>query len=190
MAAAAAFDNQSRLTAARAAASEHPHRVLPDAIVRPSARRRGFTLLEILVVVVILGILAAIVIAATGTTSKEASQTGFVQDVKTFTQAAILFKVRTGRYLEDSSSGAVPSGFEDYIDENAWIRGPWIGGAWDAELASYGITSAVGVHFDAADTRKDDAFMLEVDAMFDDRALATGSFRKIANDRYYSIIAD
>lgn len=154
-----------------------------------TARPRAFTLLEILVVVVILGILAAMVIAATSTTTREAAQTGFVQDIKSFTQSAILFKVRTGRYLEDSSSGELPTGFDDYIDERAWLRGPGIGGVWDAELASFGYTSSLGVHFMQPETRQDDTFMAEVDAMFDDGDLADGGFRKIANDRYYAIIA-
>ncbi|MFW5652807.1 MAG: type II secretion system protein [Planctomycetota bacterium] len=184
-----AIDNDPRCSAP----TRHPVTKSPQAAhASRSPRQRdcpGFTLVEILIVVVILGILAAMVIASTSTTTREASQTSFVQTCKNFTQAAILYKIRTGQFLEDSSSGDVPTGFADYIDERAWERGPVIGGVWDAELNSHGITSAIGVHFNNADDAKDDVFMAEVDAMLDDGVLTTGGFRKIANERFYSIIA-
>jgi len=56
------------------------------------------------------------------------------------------------------------------------------------ELNSFGITSALGVHFNDG-TNPGDAYMQEIDQIYDDGNLATGGFQKIAVNRYYFIIA-
>ena len=152
--------------------------------------RQGFTLIEILIVVVILGILASIVIAQFRNASDDAVRATFLINGKTFVEAAMRFQLDTGQFLEDSSSGALPAGFEQYVQAEKWVGGTPIGGVWDAELNSFGITSALGVHFNGSGATRDDAYMAQIDAAVDDGDLATGSFRKIAGDRYYFIIAD
>jgi len=150
----------------------------------------GFTLVEILIVVVILGLIAAMIIISLGDSQRETRQTAFVSDLKSFAQAATLFQAKTGDFLEDSASGELPAGFEDFIDENAWVRITPIGGVWDSEFESFGIISALGVHFDGSGSTRDDPFMAEIDEMLDDGDLATGVFRKIADARYYYVIKD
>ena len=152
--------------------------------------RQGFTLIEILIVVVILGILASIVIAQFRDASDDAVRATFLINGKTFVESAMRFRLDTGQFLEDSSSGALPAGFEQYVQAEKWVGGTPIGGVWDAELNSFGITSALGVHFNGSGATRDDAYMVQLDAAVDDGDLATGGFRKIAADRYYFIIAD
>lgn len=151
--------------------------------------RRGFTLVEILIVVVILGILAVIVIALFGDSRKETEQAGFVDSLRTFVEAAMIYQAKTGDYPVDGSSGIVPPGFEDYVDEDAWSRPTPIGGVWDTELDSYGVKSALGVHFWGGGAVQDGAYMQEVDALFDDGDLGAGRFRQLDPDRYYYIVA-
>ena len=157
---------------------------------RSPAILRGFTLVEILIVVVILGILAAIVVPSFADAARDATKTAFANDVRVFSDAADVFRAKTGQYLEDSSSGELPAGFGPYVDEAKWVAGTPIGGVWDAELNSFGITSAIGVHFNGTGQTRDDAYMLEIDTLFDDADLATGAFRKIGGVRYYAVIAD
>ena len=154
------------------------------------AAATGFTLIEILVVVVILGLLAGIVIAQFVDSRKDAEQTAFVSSGRIFAEAAVRFHLDTGSYPEDSSSGDLPAGFEDYITPNQWVGGTPIGGVWDSENNSFGIISAMGVHFNGTGATRDDAYMQEIDAVVDNGDLATGFFRKIAGDRYYFIVAD
>ena len=152
--------------------------------------KRGFTLIEILIVVIILGILAAIVIPQFSNASDDAARATFLINGKIFVVAAMRFELDTGQFPEDSSSGALPAGFEQYIQPEKWIGGTPIGGVWDCELNSFGITSAVGVHFNGSGVTRDMAFMQQVDAMVDDGDLTTGSFQQIAADRYYFIVED
>jgi len=155
-----------------------------------ATRPRAFTLIEVMIVVVILGVLAAITIPTFGSLTMEANKAAFVSDGKRITSAAALFRSREGVFPEDSASGEMPAGFESYIDANTWVNGTPIGGVWDFEFNSFGYTSAFGVHFDGTGETRDDAFMTEVDAIFDGGDLTTGGFREIAdNARYYFIVA-
>jgi prepilin-type N-terminal cleavage/methylation domain-containing protein len=157
----------------------------------PRRARGGFTLVEILVVVLILGILAAMVIVTIGGMSRDASQVAFISDLRTWQDASMLYMNQVGGYPIDSSSGQFPTGMEDYIKPDQWERTTPIGGVWDMENNDNGVTFAVGVHFTSdAPPTQDDAYMTEVDSSFDDGNLASSSFRKLAADRYYLVMAD
>jgi prepilin-type N-terminal cleavage/methylation domain-containing protein len=154
------------------------------------ANPSGFTLIELMIVIAILGILASIVIANAKDFRDDAGQAAFVTAGDIFANAARRFHLRTGDYPEDAGSGDLPAGFGDYIQSNQWEGGTPIGGVWDMEHYSFGVISALGVHFDGTGDTRDDAFMQQIDAITDDGDLATGGFRKIADDRYYFIVAD
>lgn len=152
-------------------------------------RRRGFTLIEILIVVLILGILAAVVVASLNTTTDDAKKNAFAASIKIFANASMRYAVDTGAYVGDGSSGQVPAGFAPYINSNSYTSVTPIGGVWDTEYNSYGIISAVGVHFNGQGETRDDAYMAEIDAILDDGDLSTGAFRKLGAGRYYWVIA-
>jgi len=155
-----------------------------------TTRRSAFTLIEILIVVVILGILASVVIARAKDFRDDAGRAAFMTSGRIFTQAAMRFQLDTGQYPEDAASGALPAGFGNYVQANRWEGGTPIGGVWDSENNSFGVISALGVHFNGTGDTRDDAFMQQIDATLDDGDLATGGFRKIADNRYYFIVAD
>ena len=79
--------------------------------------RRGFTLIEILIVVVILGILATIVLATFRGTTEDAERTAFLSSGRIFSDAALRYWIDNRAYLEDASSGVLPAGFEPYVLE-------------------------------------------------------------------------
>jgi len=156
----------------------------------PRSRRSGFTLVEILVVVVILGILAAIVIPQFAFAGEAAKQTIFISNLRSFAQAAAVYRHENNAYPLDGSSGEVPAGFEDYVDTDKFERATPIGGVWDLETRDVGgFRSAVGVHFDGTGETRDDAYMTEIDRAYDDGDLAAGGFREIADNlRYYHLV--
>lgn len=151
-------------------------------------RARAFTLVEILIVVVILSVLAAIVVPAFAGAIDDSRKGAFVADLKTFADAAELYTVREGAYPADGSTGVVPAGFETYVEAADFTAPTPIGGRWDTEFMDNGFTSAVGVHFQTDDPGQ--AFMETVDALFDDGDVLTGVFQQAVDPtRYYYVIA-
>jgi general secretion pathway protein G len=74
---------------------------------RPNQKHRGFTLIEILIVVVILGILAAIVVPQFTNASQEATSSSIRSQLQTLRGQIELFRVRNG--------GTLPTGFDDLM---------------------------------------------------------------------------
>ena len=155
--------------------------------MRPQQRsaRSAFTLVEILIVVVILGILAAIVIPRFTGATDEARQCTFIASLKTYADACEYFAAKEGRYPPDGSSGSIPSGFEEYVDQIEYESPTPLGGSWDTEFNDSGVTSAIGVHFQGVDVPD---FMLQIDETFDNGDLSSGVFQQLAADRFYYIV--
>jgi len=148
----------------------------------------AFTLVEILIVVVILGILAAIVVPQFTGSTQDARIGAFIASIKTYADTSEYYNAREGRYPVDGSSGVMPVGMESYIDADEWTAGTPLGGVWDTEFMDSGVTAAVGVHF-MGGSSPGDAVMLLVDERFDNGDLSTGAFQKLAGDRYYYVVA-
>lgn len=73
-------------------------------------RTSGFTLVEILIVVVILGILAAIVIPQFTSASQEAIKGALASQLQTISSQVELYRVRNAGQLPDADTGTAPSG--------------------------------------------------------------------------------
>jgi prepilin-type N-terminal cleavage/methylation domain-containing protein len=155
----------------------------------PDNSSKGFTLIEILVVVVILGILAAMVIVQIADVGEDAEKVAFITSGQTFADAAKRFHLDHGAYPNDTTPGQLPDGFAEYINFNAWLAPTPVGGQWDAELNEDGIIAAVGVVFDGTDN-KSNQYMQEIDASIDDGDLGTGFFRRFNANRYFFIVDD
>lgn len=157
----------------------------------PTIRRsfqRAFTLVEVLVVVVILGILAAVVTTTFAGAGVNASQKAFVTNLRTFAEVCELYRQRAGMYPADSESGVMPPELSPYLTPREWENSTPIGGAWDNILDSNGVHAAVGVDFNGAPQVQDDLFMIEVDSIFDDGNLMDGVFRKLGDAQYYWVL--
>ena len=151
----------------------------------------GFTLIEILIVVVILGILASVVMAQISGLHEDAEQAAFISSGQIFQEAAYRFYLDTGAYPEKRASGKLPDGFGYYITSQQWVGGTPIGGLWDMAADQYGFTSSLGIHFkNGSGPRKDDAYMQQIDAAIDDGDLSTGIFQKVGGKRYHFVIAE
>ncbi len=154
---------------------------------RRSQATRGFTMIEVLIVVVILGILASIVMPAFGGSTDEARKGAFISELQVFADAAEYASARNGGNIADSSTGDVPPELEPYIDTTGWTNGTPIGGEWDIEANENGVTLAVGVHF--RDDQPSDEFMQDIDARFDNGDLSSGAFRQLTDaSRFYWVV--
>ncbi len=154
-------------------------------------KTQGFTLIELLIVMVILGILASVVIGQVRNVREDAERTAFVGTGQTFSEAIQRFRLDTGHYPGNETPGTLPAGMEDYLSTaNTWTTTTPLGGRWDIAYNQQGILSAVGVDFNGPGPKKDDAYMVQIDAAIDDGDLQTGSFQKLAGNRYYFVVAE
>jgi len=135
---------------------------------------RGFTLLEVLVVVVLLGVLASIVIASLKTNEKEASNTVFAHDIRVAADGFQAYWLRNNSvFPADQAPGVRPPEIDGYLDRMKWDQETPIGGKWDWDSNVFGIAGAMAVYMpERAPTE-----MLEIDDMMDDGNLMTGNFR-------------
>jgi len=159
-------------------------------MTRTQARRsidKAFTLVEILIVVVILGVLAAVVVPSFANATEPARQSTFVTNMKSFADAVQIHRARNGSYPDDGVSGELPPDLEELINPDEWEGVTPIGGVWDTEdvAGDYGI----GIHFDGTGETRDIAYMTEIDELFDDGDLSTGIFQNTQADRYYLLLA-
>ena len=149
---------------------------------------RAFTLVEILVVVVILGILAAVVATSFAGAGVDAGQKAFITNLRTFAQVCEMYRQQSGVYPADAESGVMPPELSPYLTTREWENGTPIGGVWDHLLDNNGVHAAVGVDFNGVGQTHDDLFMIEIDDAFDDGNLMDGTFQKLSETQYYWIL--
>ena len=94
--------------------------------------RRGFTLLELLLVLVILGVLAALVVPKFAGRSQQARETAAKSDISSLSTAIGAFEIDNGRYPStDEAVGALtsqPSGLDSWKGpylQRAIVNDPW-----------------------------------------------------------------
>jgi general secretion pathway protein G len=66
--------------------------------MKPASRNKGFTLIEMMVVILIIGVLAALVVPKVMSRPDEARMTAAKQDIATITQALNLYRLDNQRY--------------------------------------------------------------------------------------------
>lgn len=156
----------------------------------------GFTLIELMVVIAILGILAAIAVPNYIRYRKKAQISEIASNLKNFKTGFIAYAVDTGDFPDDSHTDTGPYGLpnteiEDYIMLHEWVTPTALGGRYNWEGANtYWPTypngsGYIGISIDGATAPQKDLRFL--DGLLDDGNLLTGTFRKIGS-RYTLII--
>ena len=148
--------------------------------------RRGFTLVEVMVVVAIVGLVASIAIPSLVKARRESRISAFANDLRLALDAFELYAIERGGYPADVNRGVVPPGMAEYLPDMDWTAATPLGGNWDWERNAVGISagiSAVGNDLVAED-------FLDVDRKIDDGNLSTGRFRDLGGKRYAYVIVD
>ena len=146
-------------------------------------RKSGFTLVEIMIVVIIIGLLAALAIPAIHNSQKNAKSATFINDVRTYSAAAEVFSLETGDFPEDVAPGAMPTGLGEYIPTMKWTAETPIGGRWDFVKNDKGIVSGFGASGHTASNVQ----LLHIEQKWDDGSLSTGKLRSLDGGYYYVI---
>jgi type II secretory pathway pseudopilin PulG len=125
---------------------------------------------EIMIVVVIIGLLAALAIPAFARVRQRAQNSRVANDLRVFAQAFDTYLLENGAWPADVSPGVVPAELVGQLPA-AWSQATPIGGRyeWDNEPTLKSIT--------LYQTTAPMTQMLAIDALIDDGNSATGNFR-------------
>jgi prepilin-type N-terminal cleavage/methylation domain-containing protein len=159
----------------------HIKRANPSA---PAGSRDGFTLVELLIVVVILAILAVIAIPFVQGNQDDAEARVFVTNIRYACDQFKLYRFEEGRYPADVTPGVVPTGMAERLTPLEWTSPTPITGRWDWDYKQYHFTAGVSVF---KPNRDANAIAERVDAILDDGDLATGGFRS-RDDGYIQVV--
>jgi prepilin-type N-terminal cleavage/methylation domain-containing protein len=148
------------------------------------AAKRGFTLVEIMVVVCIIGFIALMAFPAIMMSRQSAKNARFINDLR---QTGAIFEqhaLETGYYPDDTGPGELPTGMETDLRPVHFDQATPLGGQWEWDFDSYGVTAAVSVvGVDATETD-----MIKIDQRIDDGDLSSGMFRQ--RDGGYMLIIE
>lgn len=148
----------------------------------------GFTFIEIAMVVLLIGLLAAIAFPAFQKARRKTSVIAVANDIKKFGDAFDLYSMERGGYPDDCHLPApwhLPNeDMEVYLDKQKWAAITALGGNFNWEGPDAYPYAGIAL-FEAsanADTLR------ELDEIIDDGDLATGFFRQTPNGRYTYIL--
>jgi type II secretion system protein G len=144
----------------------------------------GFTLLEIMIVVGIVGLLAAIAVPSYLYARRRARATTMADELRALCEAFELYNLENGRWPTPSAGpGDFPAGMSTYVEERYWTNGV-IGGGTYMWLYYDPVTSYV-VYIDNVQHTN---IMRSVDKIIDDGDLGSGAFRRGNGANFYRIV--
>lgn len=148
------------------------------------ASKRGFTLVEVMLVVVIIGTLAMLCYPMIARSRSNAAGARFINDLRNAVHAFELYALQTGYYPEDTAPGVMPVGMEEVLRRPSWDKETPIGGRWDWSMPEGGEFYAGVVISNPTFTP---AMLQIIDQRFDDGSLTSGSFQTYNDGVVYII---
>lgn len=152
----------------------------------PPAAKAGFTVVEIMVVVLIIGIIASIALPAFVSVRYSARNSALMNDLRTFSGAFELYILETGAWPSDQNRGILPPEMKDYVMPSRFAAQTPIGGFydWDPDSSSAlpgGIMASISVRSYTADSSQIQSLL----DGFDDGNASTGQLREDGGNLYF-----
>ena len=149
----------------------------------------GFTLVEIMIVVVIIGLLAALAIPAFQRVQRASQNARIINDFRVFSQAFEIYNSQNGSWPANAGSGVVPSSPVPMAGDfkvASWQAVTVVGGRWnwDNNLGSGGNAGICIAAFTCTDDQ-----LTQIDEKIDDGDLTTGNFQKTTATRVMFVLA-
>lgn len=137
-------------------------------------RAPAFTLVEVMIVVAIIGLLAAIAVPNFIRARENAQNSRYSSDIQVATTAFIQYSFDTGHYPPDTTPGVMPDGMADYLKRVHWDRPDVLGGQWDWDNGQFNTKAGVSTFQPTASV----AQLQRYDDMADNGDLDTGGFHR------------
>jgi len=152
---------------------------LPISIGRRPNRSRGFTLVEIMVVIVIIGLLAAMSLPTYRRVTLRSKTVAVVNDLRTYSTAFITYNLQNGRWPLDGTSQVIPTELTGSIPLGFTQKSP-IGGVykWNYDVSADGITAKAAILIETISGNPlsdDQDLRLMIDRELDDGVLDQGN---------------
>jgi prepilin-type N-terminal cleavage/methylation domain-containing protein len=138
--------------------------------------RAAFTLVEIMIVVVIIGLLATIAIPAIQRAQQAARKTRFINDLRVFVQSFEQYALENGTWPPNVGAGVVPANMTTALHVSVWRSLNSLGGQWNWDRNFNGLAAAIST----VSVTVPDSQMADIDSKIDDGDLATGLFQKVS----------
>ena len=160
----------------------------------PHRSSRGFSLTEIMVVVTIISLLAAISLPTLKNVRRRTTATQIGNNLRTFSAAFETYVHEMGTWPAETVAGVLPPEVANRINPTAWRAMTPLGGQynWDNTQMHDGtrFKAAIAISNTAAAPFVMDLDLIEsIDRIIDDGNLATGNFRIGADDEPVYIIS-
>jgi general secretion pathway protein G len=137
-------------------------------------RRRAFSLVELMIAVVIIGILAALAVPAMTKLKRSSQNNRFISDLRTFAQGFETFATQNGGWPPNSGTGVVPTGMSGFVRDAHWTNTNSVGGRWNWDYNNFGVTASIST----TGVTASDAQMMLIDEKIDDGDFSNGRFQK------------
>ena len=148
----------------------------------PRTPSRGFTLVEIMIVVAIIGLLAALALPAFQRTRRAAQLSRIANDFRVFAQAFETYALQNGTWPNNAGNGAVPSlpvPMTGDFKTDIWRAPTAIGGRWNWDQGRLGIVGGISIAGFTCPPEQ----LAQIDARIDDGDLSTGRFIQTQSNR-------
>ena len=147
----------------------------------PRRNRGGFSLIEIMIVVTLIGILASLAVPLHTRLTTRAKHTMFRNDLRAASQALEIYATDKGDWPPDGADGW-PAPVMDYLPPpNRWNLPTPVGGHWSWRRDIDGANAAVRV----SGQQGGEAEAIALDKLIDDGVLTAGLFRGSSDHLLY-----